>query len=97
MQCDSSVAMLMNTINTYLRVMPTARIASVECVNAEHVCKGRRPYKMVTTLSPSFHPIFFTSLMQATRLHALLDPRNSPSLCTRYLDIATASSSVMLT
>lgn len=34
--------------------------------------------------------------MQAIRLHALLDPKNSPSWWTRYRDIATASSSVTL-
>jgi len=36
------------------------------------------------------------SLMQAMRLQALLEPKNSPSFLTRYRDMATASASVIL-
>ena len=40
-------------------------------------------HKMVTTVWPSCHPICFTNLTHATKLHALLDPRNKPSCWTR--------------
>jgi hypothetical protein len=49
----------------------------------------------VTITCPSFHSIFLANRIHATRLHALLDPRNSPSFRTRYRDIATASLSVV--
>ena len=55
----------------------------------------RDTYNTVTITCPSFHPIFLANRMQATKLHALLDPRKSPSLRTRYRDIATASLSVV--
>lgn len=51
-------------------------------------------HRMVTIRWPSVHPIFFASLTHVTRLHALLEPRKSPSCCTRYRDMLTASASV---
>ena len=56
----------------------------------------KNTHMTVTIVCPFFQPIFRASLMHATRLHALLDPRNRPSCCTRYRDMLTASASVIL-
>lgn len=56
----------------------------------------RNIHSIVTIVWPSFHPILRANFTQATRLHALLEPRKRPSLCTRYRDMLTASSSVIL-
>lgn len=53
-------------------------------------------HRIVTTVCPSFHPIFLAYLTAATRLQALLDPTNNPSFSTRNLAILTASGSVIL-
>ena len=53
-------------------------------------------HRIVATVCPSFHPIFLTYLTAATKLQALLDPTNSPSLSTRNLAMLTASGSDIL-
>ena len=51
----------------------------------------------MTTVWPSFQPSFLTYLTAVTKLQALLEPTNRPSLSMRNLAILTASASVILT
>ena len=55
-----------------------------------------KTHRTVTTFSPLLQPILRASLTHATKFTALLDPRNSPSRCTRKRAILTASASVIL-
>lgn len=87
----------MEALIAHLRVVPTSRIAPTTKKLVQLNKKSfSATYKIVTILSPLCHPIFLTSLTQAKRLLALLEPRNRPSLCTRYRDILTASASDIL-
>lgn len=78
--------------------MPGPRIAPVKKTQADSQCamskknhthtqigeyREKPTYRIVTILCPFSHPIFFASLMDATRLQALLEPRNRPSCLTR--------------
>ena len=60
----------------------------------DRTSKHKPAHKIVTIRWPSLHPIFFASFTHVTRLHALLEPRKSPSCCTKYRDMPTASASV---
>jgi hypothetical protein len=56
----------------------------------------KQTHSTVTTFSPLLQPILRTSLTQATRFTALLEPRNKPSRWTKKRAILTASASVIL-
>ena len=60
--------------------MPVPRVAPADDgLSITGKLQGGGTYKIVTILCPSFQSIFFTSLMHATRLQALLEPRKRPS------------------
>lgn len=61
-------------------------------VSQNHTYPTRQPlrhernkisYKTVTTVWPFVHPFCFASFTHATKLHALLEPKNNPSCLTR--------------
>jgi hypothetical protein len=82
-------------VYVYLGIVSSPRVAPA---------KGRHfalvqllvTYKMVTIVFFEFRPNLFATRTAATRLQALLDPRNKPSCLTSQRDMLTASTSVTL-
>ena len=87
--------MAMSVVYVYLGIMSSARVAPA---NRRHfaLVQPSVTYKMVTIVFFEFRPNFFATRTAATRLQALLDPRNKPSCLTSQRDMLTASTSVTL-
>ena len=82
-------------VYVYLGIVSSARVTPAK---ARHFALMRLivTYKMVTIVFFEFRPNFFATRTAATRLQALLDPRNKPSCLTSQRDMLTASISVTL-